>query len=140
MKKRSYLHLDAVMIVLIALQFFDLGMRVMVHRVLGIALCILVAIHLWQHRKRFKALLRGKWSRKRAVRAVSVLAAALMIMGLASGFFVLSGSSARGLFMNPTGMELAHHVLAIAGSIGVVIHIFVQFRKQFFVVKEKTNK
>lgn len=140
MKKRSYLHLDAVMIVLIALQFFDLGMRVMVHRVLGIALCILVAIHLWQHRKWFKALLRGKWSRKRAVRAVSVLAAALMIMGLASGFFVPSGSSARGLFMNPTGMELAHHVLAIAGSIGVVIHIFVQFRKQFFVVKEKTNK
>lgn len=140
MKKRSYLHLDAVMIVLIALQFFDLGMRVMVHRVLGIALCILVAIHLWQHRKWFKALLRGKWSRKRAVRAVSVLAAALMIMGLASGFFVPSGSSARGLFMNPTGMELAHHVLAIAGSIGVVIHIFVQFRTQFFVVKEKTNK
>lgn len=132
MKKHSYLHLDAVMIVLIALQFFDLDMRVMVHRVLGIALCILVAIHLWQHRKWFKALLRGKWSRKRAVRAVSVLAAALMIMGLASGFFVPSGSSARGLFTNPTGMELAHHVLAIAGSIGVVIHVFVQFRKQLF--------
>lgn len=130
MRKHSYLHLDAAMIVLIVLQFFDLGMRVMVHRVLGIVLCILVAIHLWQHRKWFKALLRGKWSRKRAVRAVSVLAAALMIMGLASGFFVPSGSSASGLFANPTGMELAHHVLAIAGSIGVAIHVFVQFRKQ----------
>lgn len=130
MKKHSYLHLDAVMIVLITLQFFDLGMRVMVHRVLGIALCILVVIHLWQHRKWFKALLRGKWSRKRTVRAVSALAAALMIMGLASGFFVPSGSSARGLFANPTGIELAHHMLAIAGSIGVAIHVFVQFRKQ----------
>lgn len=130
MRKHSYLHLDAAMIVLIVLQFFDLGMRVMVHRVLGIVLCILVAIHLWQHRKWFKALLRGKWSRKRAVRAVSVLAAALMIMGLASGFFVPSDSSARGLFANSTGMELAHHVLVIAGSIGVAIHVFVQFRKQ----------
>ena len=104
MKKHSYLHLDAVMIVLIALQFFDLGMRVMVHRILGIALCILVAIHLWQHRKWFKALLRGKWSRKRTVRTVSVLVAALMIVGLVLGFVVPSGSSARGLFANPTGI------------------------------------
>ena len=118
------------MIVLITLQFFDLGMRVMVHRVLGITLCILVAIHLWQHRKWFKALLRGKWSRKRTVRTVSVLAAALMIVGLVLGFFVPSSSSARGLFANLTGMELAHHVLAIVGSIGVAIHVFVQFRKQ----------
>ena len=130
MKKHSYLHIDAVMIVLITLQFFDLGMRVMVHRTLGIALCILVVIHLWQHRKWFKALLRGKWSRKRTVRTVSVLAAALMIVGLVLGFFVPSSSSARGLFANLTGMELAHHVLAIAGSIGVAIHVFVQFRKQ----------
>ena len=130
MRKHSYLHLDAVMIVLIVLQFFDLGMRVMVHRVLGIALCILVAIHLWQHRKWFKALLRGKWSRKRIVRTASVLVAALMVIGLVLGFFVPSGSSMRGLFANPTGMELAHHVLAIAGSIGIAIHILVQFRKQ----------
>lgn len=130
MKKHSYLHLDVVMIVLITLQFFDLGMRVMVHRILGIALCILVVIHLWQHRKWFKALLRGKWSRKRTVKTVSVLAAALMIVGLVLGFFVPSSSSARGLFANLTGMELVHHVLAIAGSIGVAIHVFVQFRKQ----------
>ena len=130
MKKHSYLHLDAAMIVLITLQFFDLGMRVMVHRILGIALCILVVIHLWQHRKWFKALLRGKWSRKRTVRTVSVLAAALMIVGLVLGFFVSSGSSARGLFANPTGIELAHHVFIIAGSIGVAIHVFVQFRKR----------
>lgn len=136
MKKHSYLHLDAAMIVLIVLQFFDLGMRVMVHRVLGIALCILVAIHLWQHRKWFKALLRGKWSRKRTVRTVSVLVAALMIVGLVLGFFVPSGSSARGLFANPTGMELAHHVLVIAGSIGVAIHVFVQFRKQHKYLKQ----
>lgn len=136
MKKHSYLHLDAVMIVLIALQFFDLDMRVMVHRVLGIALCILVAIHLWQHRKWFKALLRGKWSRKRTVRTVSVLLAALMIVGSVLGFFVPSGSLSGGLFANPTGMEFAHHVLAIAGSIGVAIHVFVQFRKQHKHVKQ----
>lgn len=130
MKKHSYLHLDAAMIVLIVLQFFDLGMRIVVHRILGIALCVLVVIHLWQHRSWFKALVRGKWTHKRMTRTASIAVAVLMIAGLTSGFFVPSVSSSAALFANSTGMEFTHHVLAIAGSIGVAIHMIVQFRNQ----------
>lgn len=130
MRKHSYLHFDAAMIVLIVLQFFDLGMRIVVHRILGIALCVLVVIHLWQHRSWFKALVRGKWTHKRIVRSASIAVAVLMIAGLVSGFFVPSISSGSALFANPTGMEFTHHALAIAGSIGVAIHVIVQFRNQ----------
>lgn len=118
------------MIVLIVLQFIDLGMHVVVHRILGITLCVLVVIHLWQHRSWFKALVRGKWTHKRMVRTASIAVAVLMIAGLASGFFVPSVSSGAALFVNPTGTEFTHHVLAIAGSIGVAIHVIVQFRNQ----------
>ena len=130
MKSHAHLHLDVVMIVLVVLQFADLGAPIMVHRILGIVLCVLVIIHLWQHRKWFKALARGKWSRKRKVRTASALVAGTMIVGLISGFFVPNISSMVEMFANINAATLLHPLLSIVGSIGVAIHVAVQVRKQ----------
>lgn len=124
---------DVFMGLTIVLLFIIRGGHWMPHRVLGIGLCILLAIHVYQHRKWFAALGRGKWTRKRVIRMLPIGAAALLLIGIVLGFLIPSG----GVGMNagiPMGtrayvMDL-HHVFVIVGTLGIVVHVGTQVHQR----------
>lgn len=77
--------LGALLVVQVLFQFTP---RI-VHCVAGIALVILLVIHIWQHRTWFKALNRGKWNRKRIVKTISVvLVVAFLVTTIVLGFSI----------------------------------------------------
>lgn len=82
---------DVLMALDMVLLFVVQGGHWMPHRVLGIGLCVLLAVHVYQHRKWFVAFRRGKWTRKRVTRMLPIAAAALLLIGIVLGFLIPSG-------------------------------------------------
>ena len=105
----------------------------MLHRVWGIGLCVLLAVHICQHKKWFAALGRGRWTRKRIARMLPIGAAALLLIGIALGFLV--PSDGEGLYTRlqvgsrAHAMDL-HHVFVIVGALGVAVHVVTQVHQR----------
>lgn len=122
-RKRRMLWLDFAMgIVMVAMTQAE-AFGDMTHRIGGIALCTMTAAHIWGHRAWFKALNRGRWTRKRkTVATIVILPGCLLIVVLVIGFFVpgtVSQFDWKGGFA-PIGR--AHHLLAITATAAIAVH------------------
>lgn len=121
--------IDVLMALDMVLLFVVQGGHWMPHRVLGIGLCVLLAVHVYQHRKWFVAFRRGKWTRKRVTRMLPIAAAALLLIGIVLGFLIPSGGegSHAGLRVDSRAHAIdLHHVFVIVGTLGVVFHVVMQ--------------
>lgn len=120
---------DVLMALDMVLLFVVQGGHWMPHRVLGIGLCVLLAVHVYQHKKSFVAFGRGKWTRKRIARMFSIGAAALLLIGIVLGFLIPSGGEGlhAGLRVDSRAHAIdLHHVFVIVGTLGVVFHVVMQ--------------
>lgn len=122
-RKRHMLWLDFAMGVVMVAMTQDAAFGDMAHRIGGVALCTMTAAHIWGHRVWFKALNRGRWTRKRkTVATIVILPGCLLIVALVIGFFVpgtVSQFDWEGGFV-PIGR--AHHFFAIISVAAIVVH------------------
>lgn len=125
--------IDVLMILDMVLLFVVQGDHWAMHRALGIGLCVLLVVHVCQHKKWFAALGRGKWTRKRIARMLPIGAAALLLIGVVLGFLIPSGGEGlhAGLQVGSRthAMDL-HHVFVIAGTLGVAVHVVTQVHQR----------
>ncbi len=127
--------IDVLMVLDMVLLFAVQDGHWMLHRVWGIGLCVLLAVHICQHKKWFAVLGRGKWTRKRIVRMLPIGAAALLLIGIALGFLV--PSDGEGLYTRlqvgsrTHAMDL-HHVFVIVGALGVAVHVVTQVHQRVY--------
>ena len=95
----------------------------MAHRIGGIALCVMTTAHIWKHRTWFKALSRGRWTRRReAATAITILPGFLLIAALAIGFFVPGTVSQFDRIAGLTPIGRAHHLLAVVAVAAIAAH------------------
>lgn len=124
---------DVLMVLDMVLLFVVQGGHWMPHRVLGIGLCVLLAVHVCQHRKWLAAFRRGKWTRKRVVRMLPIAAAALLLIGIVLGFSIPSGGEGvhAGLRVDSRAHAIdLHHVFVIVGTLGVAVHVVTQVHQR----------
>lgn len=124
---------DVLMALDMVLLFVVQGGHWMPHRVLGIGLCVLLAVHVYQHKKWFVAFGRGKWTRKRIARMLSIGAAVLLLIGIVLGFLIPSGGEGvhAGFRVDSRAHAIdLHHVFVIVGTLGVVFHVVMQVHQR----------
>jgi hypothetical protein len=95
----------------------------LLHQVTGIAITVLLIVHIVQHGAWFRGLSKGRWTNRRAWRTVLVeLAFACMAVLVVSGYFV-PGTRAEFDFIgvNTTAGEL-HRFMALIGFLASVVH------------------
>ena len=125
--------LDALMALDMVVLFVAQDRHWMLHRALGIGLCVLLVVHVCQHKKWFAALGRGKWTRKRIARMLPIGAAALLLIGVVLGFLIPSGGEGlhAGLRVDSRAHAIdLHHVFVIVGTLGVAVHVATQVHQR----------
>lgn len=124
--------IDVFMILVVVLLFVMQDGHWMIHRIAGIALCALLCVHVYQHKKWFIALGRGRWTRKRVLKMLPVIAASFLVVGLVLGFLIPSGGMGMqaGLHRGACVAMDLHHVFVIVGTLGVVFHVVMQMHQR----------
>lgn len=122
-RKRRMLWLDFAMGVAMVAMTQAEAFGDMTHRIGGLALCTMTAVHIWEHRAWFKALNRGRWTCKRkTVTAIVILPGCLLITALVLGFFVPGTVSQLNGEAGLTPIGRSHHLLAIISVIAIAVH------------------
>lgn len=131
---------DILMFILMLLEFSKGYMKPIFHEIFGIALCILVVIHLILNRNYLKSLFKGKYNTKRSI---------MLIVNL--GFFItfflsillgLLSSQELLKFMNIKNINITnlHKVFAYISLIFMGLHLGINFNAMFGKLEKKVNK
>lgn len=94
------------------------------HEILGSAMTLLVAAHLWLNRRWFRALSHGCYTPKRAIQTLIICLAALcmvatVVTGIATSRYVFTGLP---VFIESSTAELVHMTCAHWGLVFVGLH------------------
>lgn len=89
--KRKNIMLDVMLCGIFLLLLLPIQATIGIHIGLGVLLLTLIGIHLYQHRRWFKALVKGRWNCKRFRKtALTALLTAAILLVIGSGLMLLS--------------------------------------------------
>ena len=90
LKTRQRLVIDGAMTLLTSMLMAYMLVGEFVHEVLGTAMAILLAMHLWLNRAWFRSMFRGRFTRRRAIQTLVICLAALCTMATVATGIVTS--------------------------------------------------
>ena len=129
MKKKIIV--DVLMFILMLLEFSRGYMKPLFHEIFGIALLILVNIHLILNRSYFKTLFKGKYNLKKPI--IVIINAGFMITFVLSMIFGLLSSQDLLKFINIGNLKIIelHKILAYISLIFMGLHLGINFNAMF---------
>ena len=132
--------IDILMFILMLLEFSKGYLSPILHEILGIALCILIIIHLILNKSYIKNIFKGKYNTKRWIMLIINLA--FLITFSISLIFGLLSSQEILKFLNIKSMTITnlHKVFSYISLIIFGLHLGINFTAMFGNIEKKINK
>lgn len=142
--KQRNIALDVVLCGIFLLLLLPIQATIGIHIGLGVLLLTLIGIHLYQHRRWFKALVKGRWNSKRFRKtALTALLAVAVLLVIGSGLFLLSNYEMNIVVLAQESIaQLAqdnaflvssqfHHLLGRIGFLLCIVHSVTILARRF---------
>lgn len=125
---------DISMFVAIILEF--VGLPILAHEIIGIALFFLIILHLYYNKRYFKAITKGKYDLKRTVGLIINIGLLIsLLITIISGIFS-SQKSLKDLKIGNYKISHLHKPFAIISLIFLVLHLVFTHKKFLRILKK----